>query len=801
MRIQSIAYKPSVDCSIKKYKTFLIKETKGNLSEKININSSYNISFKRSWKEHKSWGAVVDPETKDVSFKIFSYPDTKRVTVNVKKPNGTILQYELEKKGNGIFETPQKISSNEVQHGDSYFYTIERIDEDGKTSKENVKDPYSFRQKKLIGESVIYDHSLYKWKDDGWFKNDKRRISRLADSKNGLTSVNSARIYEFNTVSLTQGGTFEDAKEVIKNLPSLGFNAIEIMPVENTYSFNWGYDGVDKFTPSEHLGGADQLKSLIDYAHSIGLNVIMDMVPNHISIDGQQLDKTGPYIDCGNCFGLSFNYEKENSRYVRDYIVNAAINWLDNYHCDGLRLDMTKFMSSDYTMKQIAAEINYHKPDSFLIAEDARDSISVSGDHFWYNPNEIHDKRVTNSLTDKEVAKNGTEKEHEQVIAAISNNDTVLSRLGYDSEWDFNFFHKLKDTIFGSVDLFAIEKASYCAQDNVKYLMSHDEIGNMDGTRLISKLMSPMLHLKEGIILNDNDIKRIRELQDFQHCSMQEAYDKILNQKAEIASNEIATMFQIGMLDKYKSKAWDDEQKKNGLQENFNWEILSPLGISKDLGITYDKIKAMFDKSFNVNKMAIARVFATPGPKMVFQGDESCDLTPFKFFRELNSIKDEKTLYLEKGYRTDINALNQSKLSSLNYGSRAKSLMNAFRNLIKDLNMINDSNSALSVGRFIIKDTIKHPYSQVIAFHTRDDKNNNSLYSVTNFGNQNYPSYDSESYYIEFPKGDWIEILNTDDIKYFGSGNINERIIKSDGKRKYPINLSAKTTAIFKKIN
>ena len=505
MRIQSIAYKPSVDCSIKKYKTFLIKETKGNLSEKININSSYNISFKRSWKEHKSWGAVVDPETKDVSFKIFSYPDTKKVTVNVKKPNGTILQYKLEKKENGIFETPQKIPSNEVQHGDSYFYTIERVDEDGKTIKENVKDPYSFRQKKLIGESVIYDHSLYKWKDDNWFKNDKRRISRLADSKNGLTSIDSARIYEFNTVSLTQGGTFEDAKEAIKNLPSLGFNAIEIMPVENTYSFNWGYDGVDKFAPSEHLGGADQLKSLIDYAHSIGLNVIMDMVNNHISIDGQQLDKTGPYIDCGNCFGLSFNYEKENSRYVRDYIVNAAINWLDNYHCDGLRLDMTKFMSSDYTMKQIAAEINYHKPDAFLIAEDARDSISVSGDHFWYNPNEIHDKRVTSPLTDKEIAKGGTEKEHEQVITAISNNDTVLSRLGYDSEWDFNFFHKLKDTIFGSVDLFAIEKASYCAQDNVKYLMSHDEIGNMDGTRLISKLISPMSHLKEGIIINKEE--------------------------------------------------------------------------------------------------------------------------------------------------------------------------------------------------------------------------------------------------------------------------------------------------------
>ena len=39
------------------------------------------LSFGRSKAEHKSWGGVINPETKDVSFKLLTYPDTKKVIV------------------------------------------------------------------------------------------------------------------------------------------------------------------------------------------------------------------------------------------------------------------------------------------------------------------------------------------------------------------------------------------------------------------------------------------------------------------------------------------------------------------------------------------------------------------------------------------------------------------------------------------------------------------------------------------------------------------------------------------------
>ncbi len=745
------------------------------ISELSNI--CYKPSFGRSWSEHKSWGAVIDPKTKEVSFKIFTYPDTKKVEVVVYKKNDRFNKkvYELTNKGNGVFETDKKIPKEEVSNGDRYSYVIYK----GNGDVDTVKDPYSNRQKKLLGESVIYDHSLYNWSDDDWYKSNPKRISRLANSQNNLSPVKSARIYEFNTATLTKKGTFDSAKSKLDEIAQMGFNAIELMPVENTYSFNWGYDGVDKMAPSEHLGGPDELKSLIDYAHSKGLNVIMDMVPNHVGPDGSSLLKTGPYLGQPNNFGDSFNYEGKDSRYVRDFMVNAALNWIDNYHCDGLRLDMTKFMGSDYTMKQIAAEINYHKPDAFLIAEDSRSSISVDDNgNYWENYDEPHDKRVINPLRDYESAIGASEQTHINAIENISNNNTSLARLGFDSEWDFNFFHTLNESLYQVIDLDKLEKACYCAQDRVKYIMSHDEIGNHEGTRLLAKLMVPMLHLNENMIDKAN-----------------------ANRDAQFAAEKLAIMLQTGELDKYDTSNIQSKRWINAVDQAFKDEVLKPLGIKPDCAITYNWVKTMYNDSFERNKMAMARVFSIPGQKMVFQGDEAADLTPFRFFREFESVRNEKSLHLEKGYNTGRPAFMESKLGSIQYSTKAKDRISKFKNLVKDLNILNIKCPSLYKGTLIPENTVKHEYSQVFATHSRDNESGDETFTITNFKNLNYPSDRAGRYYIKFPKGVWKEVLNTDSKRYEGSGlYTNNKAVFSDGENNSPIKLANESTIIFKRV-
>ena len=758
------------------------------------------ISFGRKAEEHKSWGAVVNPQTKEVTFKLLTFPDVKKVEVNIqKKGEEEVKSYELKNMGEGIFATESPLSHETVAHGDKYTYTIYKAD--GTT--DTVKDPYSFKQEELLGASTVYDHSLYQWNDQDWFNNNTERISRRANKSNSLTPLSNARIYEFNTATLTKEGDFEGAKKALQTLPKLGFNAIEIMPVENTYSFNWGYDGVDKLAVSEHLGGPDGLKSLIDYAHSLGLNVIMDMVPNHLGPDGAALHRTGPYTDGPNDFGMQLNFEKENSKYVRDYMVNCALNWIENYHCDGLRLDMTKYMKSDSTMKQIAAEVNHHYPDAFLIAEDARDKVSIDGKgNYWGNDKELHDMRVTAPLTEDEACVDTTDDKHCDVINNIESGKSNLSRLGYDSEWDFKYYHELKDALYGAVNLDEIEEVCLKSENRVKYVMSHDEIGNYDGTRLLSKLLVPSLNLVSNVFLTEEDNIRAEKLANHKHQSVEQAKYTVSAQKAQLVAEQLALKLQTGALEKYNAKSVAP-RFKNHYAEAFYREVLKPLGVKRECGITYDRLKAVYDLSFAKNKMALARTYSIPGPKMIFQGDERADLTPFRFFRQFDSIKHEDYLYYEKGYKPAEAALNESTLGNIPYSKEAKQKMSQYKNLTRDLNLLMMDNPSLSSGKIDPKYTTKHKPSHLIATLSKDEESNNQVYSVTNFLGASYPSNVAAEYYLVFPPGKWVEVLNTDDERYGGSGNYTnkERIIESDGHNGHTINVAAYSTSLFKKID
>lgn len=766
-----------------------------NLNNQIKelTNIYYPVSFKRTVAEHESWGAKIDPKTKQASFKIFTYPDTKSVTVTVEKAkNGKIKNYELKNMGEGIFQTEKKLPKGKVSHGDSYYYTIERAD--GTVNR--VKDPYSFRQKVLEGKSVVYDHSLYKWNDDDWYRSfNTQRISRKANELNGLTPVEGARIYEVNIATLTKDGTFAAAKDYIKKLPKQGFNAIEIMPVENTNSYNWGYDGVDKFAPSEHRGGADGLKFLIDYAHEIGLNVIMDMVPNHLGPDGNNLKETGPYISGENDFGESFNYESENSKYIRDYIVNAALNWIKNYHCDGLRLDMTKYMHSDFTMKEIAAELNYHYPDAFLIAEESRMNIEIGeNDDFWFDGNVVHDKRISNPLKQSESGEGGSEVQHCKAIEDISNNNATLSRVGFNSEWDFNFYHSLSGMIHGdNTNLDNYERACNAAQKSVKYVMSHDEIGNYEGTRLIAKLMTPYLKLNDYIVLNSQDIERAISMSELKNIDFDEAKRIVKIQKAQFVSEELAILYQTGKLDKYNCNI------NENMQNAFYNDILAPLEISESSDINFQLIKNAFEHAIKRSKLGYVNIYSLPGPKMIFQGDEKADLTPFRFFRKFNKEYPEKNLYVEKGYDTGEEAYKKSTLGGINYSENGEKTMNEFSKLITDLNRFVSENPALQNGEIITENTVKDPSEKIIAIHTK--KGDNEIFTVSNFSGKDFPGKTGSDYRINFPPGMWEEIINTDDKKYGGANNfLNKEIIDCNGKTQKTIKLASDSAIMFKKI-
>lgn len=756
-----------------------------------------SISFGRTLAVHKSWGASLKKDG-TASLKLFTFPDVYKVYAEIRSAiskdpvhdlnqewpeiskhipwnqeagairidrthTGEVLNIhalspdskliELKNKGEGVFES--HLYSGTLKDGDKYRFLIVK----GDNTVVKVKDPYSMKQDSIFSWSTAYDHNKYKWTDHDWMANKiSQKISRRS-KENKLTSPANLRIYEANIATLTKDGTFEAAKKVIDKLAmDKKFNTLHIMPVEGTYGVNWGYDGVDKFAPSEHLGGPDGLKSLIDYAHKKKINVIMDIVPNHIGTDGNFLSQTGPYANGGNGFGDAFNYEKENSKHVRDYMVNASLNWIQNYHCDGLRVDMTKFMDSDYTMKQMASEIHYHCPDAILIAEDGRENAA----------------RVTNALSKEEECIGKSETDHAKFIDVIDEKvDNVrkrgmvdgafLSNLGFDSEWDFPFHKQIASAVLGEWEIGQykrnmgnLSRATYGSVTRVKYPMSHDEIGNWDGTRLMTKIATNDLNLYNHITTTTNN----------------PAVEK--GQKAAHAAQRLLESFATGHYEKMN----DGERTK----------FLQGIFVNKD--ITTKQLSDTYEKAFALHKTAEGKVFTTPGPKMIFQGDDNTDLSYFKFFRNV-ATGYEKDLE-SKGYKPGIDAFNDSKLEHLSYSDKIKQRMAGAEKYTNDLNELVEANPALQDG--YIAGTVEHEASQVHAVHCKKD--NNEIYSIANFKNESYDG----NYKIHLPEGKWQEVINSNDQKYGGDGknlNTGKTMI---GNKEVELQLPANGLLVFQRV-
>jgi maltooligosyltrehalose trehalohydrolase len=209
-------------------------------------------------------------------------------------------------------------------------------------------DPRSaFQPQGIHGPSRVVDHAAFAWSDAGW------RGVPLA----GLV------LYECHVGTFSAEGTFDGAIEHLGHVADLGIDAIELMPVaEFSGDRGWGYDGVDLFAPHHAYGGPDGLKRLIDAAHARGLGVVMDVVYNHLGPAGNYLPEFGPYFSAQHRtnWGEAVNFDGPGSDEVRRFVIDNALMWLRDYHCDGLRLDAVHAIvdhSATHILEELAVEV------------------------------------------------------------------------------------------------------------------------------------------------------------------------------------------------------------------------------------------------------------------------------------------------------------------------------------------------------------------------------------------------------------------------------------------------------------
>jgi len=228
-------------------------------------------------------------------------------------------------------------------------------------------DPRSaFQPRGVHGPSRVVDHRDFAWSDTRW---------------RGLPLAGSV-LYECHVGTFSGEGTFDGAIGHLGHLADLGVDAVELMPVaEFSGRRGWGYDGVQLFAPHHAYGGPDALKRFVDAAHDYGLGVVLDVVYNHLGPAGNYLPEFGPYFSARHQthWGAGLNFDGPASDEVRRFVIDNALSWLRDYHCDGLRLDAVHAIADDsatHILEALAAEVaalaaHVGRP-LFLIAESDR---------------------------------------------------------------------------------------------------------------------------------------------------------------------------------------------------------------------------------------------------------------------------------------------------------------------------------------------------------------------------------------------------------------------------------------------
>ncbi|WP_374224031.1 malto-oligosyltrehalose synthase [Nocardiopsis sp. MG754419] len=86
-------------------------------------------------------------------------------------------------------------------------------------------------------------------------------------------------------LQLRPGLTLDDAAGLLDHLRRLGVGAVYLSPILTAApGSDHGYDVVDPTRVSTALGGPEAWTALADRAHALGLGVIVDIVPNHMSV-------------------------------------------------------------------------------------------------------------------------------------------------------------------------------------------------------------------------------------------------------------------------------------------------------------------------------------------------------------------------------------------------------------------------------------------------------------------------------------------------------------------------------------
>ncbi|NRP75927.1 1,4-alpha-glucan branching enzyme GlgB [Ensifer psoraleae] len=207
--------------------------------------------------------------------------------------------------------------------------------------------------------SIVASNEPFEWSDHQWMN-----ACRAANKLDGAMSIYEVHLASWLRV-VEEGNRHLDwielSQRLIPYVKRLGFTHIELMPImEHPFSGSWGYQPLGMFSPTGRYGTPEDFAYFVDRCHAGGIGVLLDWVPAHFPADIWGLarfDGTAlyEYEDPREGFHrdwntLIYNFGRNE---VQGFLIASALEWLDRYHVDGLRVDaVASMLYRDYSRKE-----------------------------------------------------------------------------------------------------------------------------------------------------------------------------------------------------------------------------------------------------------------------------------------------------------------------------------------------------------------------------------------------------------------------------------------------------------------
>jgi len=173
-------------------------------------------------------------------------------------------EYKLLRKENGIWEI--QLLENLLTHGDLYKLLIQWENGEGERIPVYANRVVQDEKTKLFSAQVWECKGRFQWSDDDFEPDPLEPL--IYEAHVGMSSAEE----KVATYS-------EFTKNVLPRIKELGYNTIQLMAIqEHPYYGSFGYHVANFFAASSRFGTPEELKELVNTAHNMGINVIMDIV-------------------------------------------------------------------------------------------------------------------------------------------------------------------------------------------------------------------------------------------------------------------------------------------------------------------------------------------------------------------------------------------------------------------------------------------------------------------------------------------------------------------------------------------